>query len=100
MPTMRAAVFRGVDALRVEEVGCAVARQTAETVADELARLGYSAPQILRSFNDPSFGAAYAAFGALGESVVRTIIVRAVIRWPHVRGPVSSVLSASRVSTT
>jgi hypothetical protein len=64
----------------------AAARETAETVADELARLGYSAPEILRSFNDASFGAAYGAFRALGESVVRAIIVRAVIRWPDVGG--------------
>jgi hypothetical protein len=62
----------------------AAARDTAEVVADELARLGYSAPEILRLFNDPSFGTAHAASRALGETVVRAIIVRAVIRWPDV----------------
>ena len=66
--------------------GRAAARETAEIVADELARLGYSAPEILRLFDDPSFGAAYSASRALGESVVRAIIVRAVIRWPDVGG--------------
>ena len=60
-------------------------REMAEVFADEFARLGYSAPQILALFNDPFFSGAHAALGALGEATVRDIVVHAATRWPTVR---------------
>jgi hypothetical protein len=61
------------------------ARATAEQFAEEFARVGYSAPQILGLFNNPFFSGAHAALLALGEDAIRTIVVKAVVRWPAVR---------------
>jgi hypothetical protein len=60
-------------------------RAMAETFADEFARLGLSAPEIMRLFDDPFYGGAHRALRALGEPVVRGIVARAVVRWPAVR---------------
>jgi hypothetical protein len=60
-------------------------RATAETFADEFARLGLSAPGIMRIFADPSYRGPHRALLALGEVVVRRIVARAVARWPGVR---------------
>lgn len=60
-------------------------RTQAEAVADEFARLGYSAPQILALFADPARERAHAAMRGLGEPAIRRIITEAVVRWPAVR---------------
>jgi hypothetical protein len=60
-------------------------REMAEVFADEFARLGYPAPQILALFANPFYAGAHAALRALGEAAVRRIIVEAVVRWPAVR---------------
>lgn len=60
-------------------------RLMAETFADEFARLGHSAPDIMRLFESPFYGGAHRALRALGEPVVRGIVARAVVRWPVVR---------------
>jgi hypothetical protein len=60
-------------------------RAMAETFADEFARLGLSAPRIMRLFDDPFYGGAHRALRALGEPVVRRIVARAAVRWPTAR---------------
>jgi hypothetical protein len=57
----------------------------AETFADEFARLGCSAPEIMRLFANPFYGGAHRALVALGEATVRRIVAQAVVRWPAVR---------------
>lgn len=65
------------------------ARVEAESFADELARLGYSAPHILQCFDDPRSGMCW-TLRELGELVVRRLIVRAVLRRPGARAATRS----------
>jgi hypothetical protein len=60
---------------RLEEM-----REAAEVFADELARMGYSAQDILALFTSPVCVQAYAALRELGEPAIRDVIVRAVVR--------------------
>jgi hypothetical protein len=60
-------------------------REMAAVFAEELARLGYSGPQILAIFSNPFYAGTHAALRALGEPAVRQVIVEALVRTPQVR---------------
>jgi hypothetical protein len=60
-------------------------RTMAEVFADEFARLGYSARQIVGLFEDPFYAGAHGALRALGRPAIETLAVAAAGRWPRVR---------------
>ena len=64
------------------------AQDMAWVFAEEFARLGYAAPDILRLFASPFYAGAHRAFLALGETEIRAIIGECVGVWsrPGERG--------------
>jgi hypothetical protein len=60
-------------------------RAMALVFAEEFARLGCSARQILGLFQNPFYAGAHAALRALGEDAVRHIAEEAAGAWPTVR---------------
>jgi hypothetical protein len=60
-------------------------REMASVFADEFARLGYTARQILGLFEEPFYAGAHAALRALGEAEIRAIVDACAARWPRVR---------------
>ncbi len=48
--------------------------EMAYTFAEEFAALGHDEERILRMFHNPRFGGPHAAYRALGEEVVRSIV--------------------------
>jgi len=59
--------------------------EMAAVFAEEFARLGHTARQILGLFEDPFYAGAHAALRALGKDAVRAIVADAVAGWPVVR---------------
>jgi hypothetical protein len=60
-------------------------REMAAVFADEFARMGYGARQILGLFENPFYAGPHAAWRALGEPAIRAIVDEAVRAWPPVR---------------
>jgi hypothetical protein len=60
-------------------------REMAHVFAEEFARLGYSARQIVGLFEDPFYAGAHAALRALGKDAIRTIADDAARAWPPIR---------------
>jgi len=53
-------------------------RDMAWVFAEEFARMGFDAPQILRLFRSPFYAGAHLALGALGEAAVLAIVEECV----------------------
>jgi hypothetical protein len=60
-------------------------REMALVFAEEFARLGYSARQIVGLFEDPFYAGAHAALRALGRDAIRIIAEDAARAWPPIR---------------
>jgi hypothetical protein len=58
--------------------GLGGATEVATAFATEFARLGYSAPRIMRLFRDPFYTTAHAALRDLGEPMVREVVATAL----------------------
>jgi hypothetical protein len=60
-------------------------REMAYVFAEEFARLGYGAPQILALFRNPFYAGANAAYRMLGNEATRAIIEDCLAVWGRVR---------------
>jgi hypothetical protein len=60
-------------------------REMAYVFAEEFARLGYGAPQILALFRNPFYAGAHAAYRMLGDEATRAIIDDCLAVWGRVR---------------
>jgi hypothetical protein len=65
-------------------------RDMAWVFAEEFARLGHDAPQILRLFRAPFYAGAHAALRALGEAEVTAIVAECVGVWGRGRAPAAA----------
>ena len=60
-------------------------REMAYTFAEEFARMGYEAPQILRMFQNPYYAGAHGAYRSLGHATTAAIIDECARFWSHVQ---------------
>lgn len=60
-------------------------REMAQVFADEFARMGHTARQILGLFENPFYAGAHGAYRALGHDAIREIADAAAARWPRIR---------------